>query len=124
MTPGFGVGAYHDGGGGKDLGSVLAFRSQIVLAYCFDDRSRLAVAFSRISNASVGDDNPGSEILTDVSGRSQSVACEASVGALQVKIRLVAREAGGERAEETALDKIFQAEIGADEDRRQGERRA
>ena len=63
VTPGFGVGAYHDGGG-KDLGSVLEFRSQIELAYRFHDRSRLALAFSHISNASVASRNPGTEILT------------------------------------------------------------
>ena len=63
ITPSFGVGAYADGGG-KDLGSVLEFRSQVETAYRFDDRSRLGVASGHISNASIGDDNPGTEILT------------------------------------------------------------
>ena len=62
ITPSFGAGAYHDGDG-KDLGSVIEFRSQIELAYRFNDRSRLGVALSHISNASIGDDNPGTEIV-------------------------------------------------------------
>ena len=63
LTPSFGVGAYVEGGG-KDLGSVIEFRSQLETAYRFDNRSRLGVAFGHISNASIGDDNPGTEILT------------------------------------------------------------
>ncbi len=63
LTPSLGVGTYHEGGG-KDLGSVLEFRSQLELAWRFDDASRLGLAVSHISNASVGKDNPGTEILT------------------------------------------------------------
>ncbi len=63
LTPSLGVGAYRDGGG-KDLGAVLEFRSQLELAWRFDDASRLGLAVSHISNASVGKDNPGTEILT------------------------------------------------------------
>jgi len=62
LTPSFGFGAYANGDG-KDLGGTLEFRSQIELAYRFDDRSRLGLAFSHISNADTGDDNPGTEIL-------------------------------------------------------------
>jgi len=50
-------------GDGKDLGHALEFRSQIEIAYRFDDRSRLGVALSHMSNASIGDDNPGAESL-------------------------------------------------------------
>ena len=63
VTPSFGAGAYYEGDG-KDLGSTIEFRSQIELAYRFNDRSRLGVALSHISNAGIGDDNPGTEILT------------------------------------------------------------
>ncbi len=63
LTPSFGAGAYSKGDG-KDLGSVIEFRSQIELAYRFNDRSRLALALSHISNASIGSDNPGTEVLT------------------------------------------------------------
>ena len=62
LTPSFGAGLYHDGSG-KDLGSLIEFRSQVELAYRFNDRSRLGVAVSHISNASIGDDNPGTEIV-------------------------------------------------------------
>jgi hypothetical protein len=62
LTPSFGAG-YYANGSGKDLGHAVEFRSQIELGYRFDDRSRLSLAFSHISNASIGDDNPGVEIL-------------------------------------------------------------
>jgi len=63
LTPGFGVGVYADGDG-KDLGSAIEFRSQLELGYRFDNRSKLALAFSHISNAHLTNQNPGSEILT------------------------------------------------------------
>jgi len=63
VTPSFGAGAYFEGDG-KDLGSTIEFRSQVEIAYRFNDRSRLGVALSHISNASIGDDNPGTEIVT------------------------------------------------------------
>ena len=63
VTPSFGAGAYHDGSG-KELGSIIEFRSQIEIGYRFNDRSRLSLALSHISNASIGDDNPGTEIVT------------------------------------------------------------
>ncbi len=62
ITPSIGVGAYSEGDG-KDLGHTVEFRSQIELAYRFDNRSRVGVAFSHISNAGIGDENPGTEIL-------------------------------------------------------------
>ncbi len=54
---------YYEEGDGKDLGHEIEFRSQIEIAYRFDDRARLGLAFSHISNASLGDINPGVEIL-------------------------------------------------------------
>jgi hypothetical protein len=63
LTPSFGVGAFTEGSG-LDLDSVIEFRSQIELAYRFEDRSRLGLAFGHISNASIGDTNPGVEIAT------------------------------------------------------------
>ena len=63
LTPSFGGGLYADGGG-KDLGHVVEFRSQLELGYRFDDRSRLSVAVSHISNASLDDNNPGTEVAT------------------------------------------------------------
>ena len=63
VTPSFGVGLYSDGDG-KDLGNTVQFRSQIEGGYRFDDRSRLTLALSHISNAGLGDDNPGANILS------------------------------------------------------------
>lgn len=63
FTPNFAVGLYSDGDG-KDLGSVIEFRSGVELAYRFDNRTRLGVAFHHISNASIEDINPGTKTLT------------------------------------------------------------
>ena len=60
LTPNTAVGAY-TGGDGEDLGHVIEFRSGFELAYRFDDRSRLGVAVHHLSNASIGDENPGTE---------------------------------------------------------------
>lgn len=46
-----------------DLGHGLEFRSQIEFAYRFDDRSRLGLAVSHSSNASIDNTNPGTETL-------------------------------------------------------------
>lgn len=62
LTGSVAPGLYEDGGG-KDLGSVFEIRSQVELGYQFENRSRLSLAFSHISNASVADDNPGTEVL-------------------------------------------------------------
>ena len=62
LMPNFAVGGYRRGAS-KNLGNVLEFRSGLELAYRFDDRSRLGVAISHISNASISDNNPGTESL-------------------------------------------------------------
>ena len=61
ITPSFAPGYYTGGNSDLDLGHELEFRSQIEFAYRFDDRSRLGLAVSHTSNASIGDNNPGSE---------------------------------------------------------------
>ena len=62
LTGSFAPGLYEDGGG-KDLGHTIEFRSQVELGYQFENKSRLSLAFSHISNAHIGDDNPGTEVL-------------------------------------------------------------
>jgi hypothetical protein len=47
----------------KKLGYPLEFRSAITVAYRFDDRSRLGVEFYHLSNAGLGDHNPGTEVM-------------------------------------------------------------
>ena len=62
LTGSFAPGLYEDGGG-KDLGHTVEFRSQVELGYQFENRSRLSLAFSHLSNAHLSDDNPGTEVL-------------------------------------------------------------
>ncbi|MEE8189219.1 MAG: acyloxyacyl hydrolase [Kiloniellales bacterium] len=62
VTGSIGAGGYAEGNG-KDLGHAIEFRSQAEIAYRFDDRSRLGVAFSHLSNAGIADENPGVEVL-------------------------------------------------------------
>lgn len=62
LNPNFAVGAYRNGDG-KDLGHGLQFRSGLELNYVLADESRLGLAFNHISNASLGDENPGTESL-------------------------------------------------------------
>ena len=61
VTPSFAPTWWRGKTDGLDLGYALEFRSQIEFAYRFDDRSRLGVAVSHSSNASLGDTNPGTE---------------------------------------------------------------
>jgi len=63
VTPSFAPHLYAQGNSDKDLGHALEFRSQLELAYRFDDRSRLGLSVSHYSNASIGDKNPGTESL-------------------------------------------------------------
>lgn len=61
VTPSFVPHLYSGGNDKLDLDYWLQFRSQIEIAYRFDDRSRLGLAVSHYSNASLGDRNPGTE---------------------------------------------------------------
>ncbi len=62
VTPSFAPG-YYAHGSGYDLGHAVEFRSQLEMAYRFDNRSRLGVSFGHMSNAGLGDKNPGTESL-------------------------------------------------------------
>lgn len=57
------VGAYHDGDG-QDLGHWIEFRSGVEFSYRFDNQSRVGLGFAHISNADIGDHNPGAQILS------------------------------------------------------------
>jgi hypothetical protein len=63
FTPSFSPGLYFEGNG-KDLGFEVEFRSSVELGYRFDDYSRLSLGIAHLSNASLGDKNPGVETLT------------------------------------------------------------
>ncbi len=60
VTPNFAVGVY-GAGDGKRLGYPLEFRSGIEFAYRFEDKSRLGFSIHHISNANIGEKNPGTE---------------------------------------------------------------
>jgi len=58
FTPSFTPGLYHEGDG-KDLGHVLEFKSELQLSYKTTDTTNFAVSYNHVSNASLGDKNPG-----------------------------------------------------------------
>ena len=64
MTPSFAPHYYWGGNKKLDLGHSIEFRSQMEIAYRFDNRTRLGMAISHYSNASLGDTNPGTETGT------------------------------------------------------------
>ena len=63
VIPNFGAGLYGQGGSDKDLGHVIEFRSQLEIAYEFETQQRLGVSIGHLSNASLDDENPGTEVL-------------------------------------------------------------
>ena len=58
ITPSFTPGLYHEGDG-KDLGHMLEFKSEIQMSLDFSKNSKLGFSYNHISNASLGDKNPG-----------------------------------------------------------------
>ncbi len=58
FTPSFAPGLYHEGDG-KDLGHILEFKSEVQLSYKPSDESSIGVSYNHVSNASLGDKNPG-----------------------------------------------------------------
>jgi lipid A 3-O-deacylase len=62
LTPSVSAGYYHEGAG-KDLGNDLEFYSQLRLEYRLAAGSRVGLGIGHISNASIGDRNPGAETL-------------------------------------------------------------
>ena len=58
FTPSFAPGLYHEGNG-KDLGHVLEFKSEIQFSYELSKDASVGLSYNHISNASLGDKNPG-----------------------------------------------------------------
>ena len=58
FTPSFTPGLYHEGDG-KDLGHILEFKSELQISLNLSDSSQLGFSYNHISNASLGDKNPG-----------------------------------------------------------------
>ena len=58
FTPSFAPGLYHEGDG-KDLGHFLEFKSEVQLTIDVSENSNIGMSYNHISNASLGDKNPG-----------------------------------------------------------------
>ena len=58
FTPSFAPGLYHEGDG-KDLGHILEFKSELQISYATSDSASFGVSYNHVSNASLGDKNPG-----------------------------------------------------------------
>ena len=58
FSPSFAVGLY-DEGDGKDLGHAIEFRTQIQVLFEISSSSEIGISYNHISNASLGDKNPG-----------------------------------------------------------------
>ena len=58
ITPSFTPGLYHEGDG-KDLGHILEFKSEVQLSLDLSENSQFGFSYNHISNASLGDKNPG-----------------------------------------------------------------
>ena len=56
FTPG-----YYEKGSGKDLGSILEFKSEIKFGVEIFDNAKLGYSYSHISNNDWGDTNPGTD---------------------------------------------------------------
>ena len=63
FTPSFGAGIYDDGDG-KKLGHNIEFRTTLEISYQLKNNNRIGFSFGHISNANIGDKNPGVEILS------------------------------------------------------------
>ena len=58
LTPSFTPGLYHEGDG-KDLGHILEFKSEVQLSLDLSKTSEFGFSYNHMSNASLGDKNPG-----------------------------------------------------------------
>ena len=60
ILPSFAPG-YYEKGDGKDLGSVMEFKSEIKLGFDIFENSKIGYSYSHISNNEWGDINPGTD---------------------------------------------------------------
>ena len=63
FTPSFGGGYYNDGDG-KKLGNKIEFRTTLEISFEMKNKNRIGLSFSHISNANIGNKNPGVEIIS------------------------------------------------------------
>ncbi len=62
VTAGLFAGAYSQGDS-KDLGSWFEFRETLEVSYAFESGHRIGASLSHLSNAGLGDKNPGTETV-------------------------------------------------------------
>ena len=60
ILPSFAPG-YYEKGGGKDLGSVLEFKSEVKVGFDIFESSKIGYSYSHISNNNWGSTNPGTD---------------------------------------------------------------
>ena len=58
VTPSFTPGLYSQGNG-KDLGHIIEFKSEVQVSLNLFENSQLGMSYNHISNASLGEKNPG-----------------------------------------------------------------
>ena len=58
FTPSFTPGMYYEGDG-KDLGHLIEFKSELQISLDLSKTSELGFSYNHISNAALGDNNPG-----------------------------------------------------------------
>ena len=58
LTPSFTPGLYYEGDG-KDLGHLIEFKSELQFSLDLSNTSELGFSYNHLSNASLGDKNPG-----------------------------------------------------------------
>ncbi len=63
FTPSFGLG-YYNNGSGKNLGNEIQFRTTLEISYELSNDNRIGISLGHISNANLGDKNPGAEIIS------------------------------------------------------------
>ena len=63
LTPSFGIG-YYDDGDGKKLGNNIEFRTTLEVSYQLKNNNRFGISLGHISNANIGDKNPGVEVIS------------------------------------------------------------
>ena len=63
FTPSFGLG-YYDDGNGKKLGNKIEFRTTLEISYQLNNDDRIGFSLGHISNANIGNKNPGAEIVS------------------------------------------------------------
>ena len=63
LVPSFSVGLFQSFDEGKDMGYPIEFKSEVELYYDFSQKSYLGLSWNHISNADIGDKNPGADSI-------------------------------------------------------------